>query len=91
MPVVEKAIETAALMLGTDRSRGLLFGNDLRGLPGWSQPRQWEPGNLAVLDDEILQVSARRAAAGILGRLGRKGIMSRLAKQSRTVAGGEIT
>ena len=35
IPVVEQAIETAALMLGTDKSR-LLPGDDLRRLPGHS-------------------------------------------------------
>jgi hypothetical protein len=46
----------------------LLLGNDLRGLPGWSEPRQRRSGDPAVLDDEILQVSARRAKAGISWR-----------------------
>ncbi len=36
MPVIEKAIETAALMLGTDRFPRLLLGNDLCRLPGGS-------------------------------------------------------
>jgi len=35
IPVVEEAIETAALMLGTDKSR-LLSEDDLRRLPGHS-------------------------------------------------------
>jgi hypothetical protein len=40
IPVVEQAIETAALMLGTDKSRGYWSGDDLRGLSGRSEPGQ---------------------------------------------------
>jgi len=40
IPVVEQAIETAGLMLGTDKARGLLPGDDLRGLFGGSGSRQ---------------------------------------------------
>jgi hypothetical protein len=40
IPVVEQAIEMAALMLGTDKSRGYLSGDDLRRLPRRSQPRR---------------------------------------------------
>ena len=39
IPVIEQAIETAALMLGTDKSRGYCLENDLRGFPGGSQPQ----------------------------------------------------
>ena len=39
IPVIEQAIETAALMLGTDKSRGILPGDDLCGLSGGSKPR----------------------------------------------------
>jgi hypothetical protein len=34
IPVVEQTIETAATMLGSDKSRGYLPGNDLRRLSG---------------------------------------------------------
>jgi hypothetical protein len=37
--VIEQAIETASLMLCTDKSR-LLSGNDLLRLPGWRTPGQ---------------------------------------------------
>ena len=37
LPVVERALETAALMLGSDKSRGLLPGNDLCGFSCWSE------------------------------------------------------
>ncbi len=46
MPVIEKAIETAALMLGIDRSRGLLLGNDLCGLPGGANLDNGDPATL---------------------------------------------
>ncbi len=40
IPVIEQALETAALMLGSDRSRGLLPGDDLCRLPRGSKPGQ---------------------------------------------------
>ena len=40
MPVIERAIETAALMLGSDRSAATP-GDDLCGLPGRRQPGPW--------------------------------------------------
>ncbi len=41
----------------------LLSGDDLRGLPRWRAPGQWQPGDPAQLDLPLLQVLARRAAA----------------------------
>ena len=41
LPVIEQALETAALMLGTDKSRGLLPGDDLCGFSGGSEPGSW--------------------------------------------------
>jgi len=38
IPVIEQAIETAALMLGTKESARLLSGDDLRGLSGGYEP-----------------------------------------------------
>lgn len=76
MPVVEKAIEAAALMLGTDKSRGYCSGNDLCGLPGRRKPGPWGSGDNAVFDDQILQIPVRRAAAGISCWLRREGIMT---------------
>jgi hypothetical protein len=54
----------------------LLFGNDLRGLPGWRQLGQRRSGDSVVLDDEILQVSARRTEAGVPWKPERRGIMT---------------
>jgi hypothetical protein len=63
IPVIEQAIETAALMLGTDKSRGycleMICADFLAGAPG-----QWRPGDPAQLDLTLLQVLARRTAAG---------------------------
>jgi hypothetical protein len=36
--VIEQALETAARMLGTDKSRGILSGGGLCRLSGWSEP-----------------------------------------------------
>jgi hypothetical protein len=56
--VIERALETAAVMLGSDKSRGL-SGDDLRGLSGGREPGQRQPRNLAEFDDPVLQVLAR--------------------------------
>ena len=47
LPVIERALETAALMLGSGKSPGLLLGDKLRGLFGPSQPREWNQDPLA--------------------------------------------
>jgi hypothetical protein len=41
IPVIEQAFETAALMLGADKSRGYCIGDDLCRLHGGRTPRQW--------------------------------------------------
>ena len=43
----------------------LLPGDDLRRLPRRSAPGQWQPGDPAQLDLTLLQVLARRTAAGL--------------------------
>jgi hypothetical protein len=86
IPVIEQAIETAALMLGADKSR-LLSGDDLRGLSGRGQPGPRRSGHTAVFDDEVFQVSARGTTAGISGRLDREGILA-LAPRLSPLAGG---
>lgn len=42
IPVIEQAIETSALMLGTDKLRGYC-GDDLRRFPSRRATRQWRP------------------------------------------------
>jgi hypothetical protein len=63
IPVIEQAIETAALILGTDKSRGYCLEMDLRRLPGRSTARRWQPGDPPQLDLTLLKVLARRTAA----------------------------
>ena len=76
MPVIEKAIETAALMLGSNRSRRYCLGNDLCGLPRRSQSRQRRSGDSTFLDYEILQTPPDAAQGGISWKSERKSIMS---------------
>ena len=59
IPVVEQAIETAALMLGTDKSRGYCHGDDLCGLPGRSEPRKRGPISAATVHVTVLQIPSR--------------------------------
>ena len=80
MPVIEKAIETVAPDVGKRPIPRSLSRNDLRRFPGRGQPRQRGSGDVAVLDDEILQISSRRAAAGISRRLEREGLMNSIPK-----------
>src|SRR5208283_2014228 len=53
---------------GPDAGHGqiarLLPGDDLRRFSGWRAPGQWRPGDPAQLDFALLQVLARRTAAG---------------------------
>jgi hypothetical protein len=65
IPVIEQALETAALMLGTDKSRGLLFGDDLRGLLGRSASGEPELRNPAGIDYTVLRISPSARAAGL--------------------------
>jgi hypothetical protein len=76
MPVIEKAIETAALMLGSDRSRGYCLEMICADFFCWSQFGQRRSGDFAVLVEEILQIPARSAETGISWRPDREGIMS---------------
>ena len=50
-------METAALMLGTDKSRGLLSGDDLRGLSGGGEPRKLD--QLLAGADEVTGSATR--------------------------------
>jgi hypothetical protein len=54
---IERAIETAALMLGSDITR-LLLGV-ICGLLGWCQSGQRRSGDIPVLGDEVLQVRTK--------------------------------
>ncbi len=50
IPVVEQAIETAALDAGNRQVARLLSGDDLRGLPGRGEPRKRRPNRAAAVD-----------------------------------------
>ena len=75
IPVIEQAIETAALMLGTDKSRGycleMICADFLAGA-------HLEEGNPEILlqSIQILQVPSRRAEARIPGTVERAGFVS---------------
>jgi 5-methylcytosine-specific restriction endonuclease McrA len=77
IPVIEQAIETAALMLGSDKSRGYCLEMICAGLSCRSQFGQREPGGAPSVNLEILQVLARRAAASVRGG-NRKSILNQI-------------
>src|ERR1039457_4680567 len=53
----------------------LPFGDDLRRLPGWRALGRRQPGDSAQLDLTLLQVLARRTAAGLPRKPAGKGVM----------------
>src|SRR5450755_1442759 len=63
MPVIERAIETAAMMRGTDRSRSYCLEMICADFLAGVELGQRTPRNTAVLDDAVLQIDARRAEA----------------------------
>jgi hypothetical protein len=70
MPVVEKAIETAALMLGSDRSRGYCLEMICADYLARANLDKGDPESL------LLQAHARRAQGGFPRRLEREGLMT---------------
>jgi hypothetical protein len=64
IPVIEQAIETAALMLGTDKPRGycleMICADSLAG----AHLDNGQPGDPAQVDLPLLQVLTRRTATG---------------------------
>ncbi len=64
IPVIEQAIETAALMLGTDKSRGYCLEMICAAFRCRRSPGQWQPRSPAPVDLALLQFLARRTAAG---------------------------
>jgi hypothetical protein len=56
IPVIEQAIETAALMLGTDKSRGF---------PSGGKPRQWRSICPSAIHVAVLQIPSGRTKAGV--------------------------
>ena len=56
IPVVEQAIETAALMLGSDKSRGYCLEMICADFLAGSQSRQRKSRNAVAVDFPVLQV-----------------------------------
>ncbi len=86
MPVVEKAIETASLMLGSDRSRGYCLEMICADFLAGANLDNGDPRDTAVLDEEIFQVPVRGAATGVPRRFERKGLMSSIRPEIHTLA-----
>jgi len=68
IPVVEQAIETAALMLGTDKSRDCLEMICADFLAG-SAPRKRKSGNIVAVSPPVLQVLPREQMHAFLAQL----------------------
>ena len=60
IPVIEQAIETAVLILRTDKS----LGDDLRGEPG-----QGRSADIAAVNDPLFQVFAQRPMTAVPARM----------------------
>ena len=67
LPVIEQALETAALMLGTDKSRWLLPGDDRRRFSGGSEPGSWSGEHIIFGARSTDQRSPRGAETAIAG------------------------
>ena len=65
IPVVEQALETAALMLGTDKSRGYCLEMICADFLAGAQSRQRGSRRTSAVDFPILQVPAEPAATGV--------------------------
>jgi hypothetical protein len=76
IPVIEQAIETAALMLGTDKSRGYCLENDLRRFLSRSKPRERQFACPPTIDLAVLQVPPGRRKKNVSGLRSREGIVT---------------
>jgi hypothetical protein len=65
MPIIERAIDTAALMLRSDRSRGYCLEMICADFPPGANLDHGDPDMLLLSMTRFLQISARRATAGI--------------------------
>jgi hypothetical protein len=65
IPVIEQAIEAAALMLGSDKSRGYCLEMICADFLAGGKPRRPESRDVAVLNDAVLPVLAWRTAGGL--------------------------
>lgn len=65
IPVIEQAIETAALMLGSDKSRGYCLEMICADFLAGANLDNGESGHAVVLDDTILPAPARGTKTGL--------------------------
>src|ERR1019366_3331974 len=89
IPVIEQAIETAALMLGTDKSRGYCLGMNCADFLAGAHLRQRQPGDPPQLDLALLQVFARQTAAGFPRNPAGEGVL-RIIQSKVALAAGSL-
>jgi hypothetical protein len=65
IPVIEQAIETAALMLGSDKSRGYCLEMICADFLAGARDRRRQSGDPAAIDLTLLQVPARATTRGL--------------------------
>jgi len=65
IPVIEQAIETAAFMLGSGKSRGYRLEMICARLHAGSESRSCESGDATIFDDAILRAPARGPKASL--------------------------
>ena len=90
MPVIERALETAALMLGSDRSRGNCLEMICADFLAGANLDNGDPETLLFSMTRFFQISARRAAAGVSGRLERESLMSSIDPKSVSLRLGPV-
>jgi HNH endonuclease len=78
IPVVEQAIETAALMLGTDKSRGYCLEMICADFLAGASLDNEDPILTAAVDVTFLQIPSRRTAAGFSTRSDRESFVNRI-------------
>jgi len=88
VPVIERAIETAALMMGSDKSRGYCLEMICADFSRRSAPGQWRSGDPAQFCLTLLQILARRAAADLPRKPAREGVLKSDSPRGRSLATG---
>ena len=78
IPVVEQAIETAALMLGTDKSRGYCLEMICADFLAGANLENEDPTAAPAVHVTVLQISAWRTTAGFSARSDREGLVNRI-------------
>ena len=78
IPIVEQAIETAALMLGTDKSRGYCLEMICADFLAGASLENEDPTGTPAVHVTVLQISAWRPTASLSARSDREGLVNRL-------------